>query len=258
VLPNQAFAVDFNSPGQFESQMRHGLWRRDNTLIAQTQWPADHTEQCSTPDLKRTVHRGNTEEGFYECAQHVMFSEGDTSGYSIMFASPNRTFNMQGAASVCWSINLTDMGTRQWFEVGVIPADAPDLFVESSIASAVEGRPEVVVYPKANYAVTLWSGPSAWLGKLGINGNINQWNAFDANGDVATRYPMCFEDNGAGQLRTRIFDPQTGSVLLSHQRAGAFPTVPSKVMFEFKYYTPTKDGAVISTTWHLDDIRVTP
>ncbi len=28
-------------------------------------------------------------------------------------------------------------------------------------------------------------------------------------------------------------------------------------MLEFKYYTPTKDGSVISTTWHLDSVAVT-
>ncbi len=149
------------------------------------------------------------------------------------------------------------MGTRKWFKVGVIPASAPDLFAEASIASAVAGRPEVAVYPRANYAVTLWSGPSAWLGKLGINGSINQANNFNAGSDVATRYPMCFTDNGAGTLTTTIRHPTTNALILSHSRPGAFPTGASKVMFELKYYTPTKDGAVISTTWHLKNVRVT-
>ncbi len=251
------FFADFNSPGQLQSLFRHGLWRRDDTLIGQTQWTADHDLNCSAPDQKRTVHRSNPEESFYECKQHLMVSEGDTSGYSIAFVTPNRTFNMSGAASVCWEVNLTDMGTRQWFEVGVIPASQPDLFAESSIASSVTGRPEVVIYPHANYAVTLWSGPSAWLGKLGINGSINQANHFDADSDVATRYPMCFKDNGAGTLTTTVTDPLTGATLLSHSTAGSFPTGPTKVMFEFKYYTPTKDGSVISTTWHLDSVGVT-
>jgi hypothetical protein len=258
VVPTGAdFFADFNSPGQTQSLFRHGLWRRDDVLIGETQWPADHDMACSAPDQKRIVHRSNPDESFYECKQHLMISEGDTSGYSIAFVSPDRTFNMSGAASVCWEVNLTDMGTRQWFEVGVIPVSQPDLFVESSIASAVAGRSDVVVYPRADYAVTLWSGPSAWLGKLGINGSINLANHFDAGDDVATRYPMCFEDDGAGTLTTTITNPTTGATLLSHSRAGSFPKGPTKVMFEFKYYTPTKDGAVVSTTWHLDSVGVT-
>ena len=251
------FYADFNTPGQLQSQFRHALWRRDDTLVGQTEWPADHSLACSTPDQKRIVHRSNPDESFYECAKHLMISEGDASGYSIAWVSPNQTFSMSGAASVCWEVNLTDMGTRQWFEVGVIPASAPDMFADASIASSVAGRPEVVIYPRSDYAVMLWSGPSAWLGKLGINGNVNQAKSFDANADVATRYPMCFRDDGAGTLTTTVSDPVSGAVLLSHSRPGKFPSGPSKVMLEFKYYTPTKDGSVISTTWHLDSVAVT-
>ncbi len=116
------FYADFNSPGQLQSKFRHGLWRRDDTLIDQTEWPADHSLTCSTPDQKRTVHRSNPDESFYECAKHLMMSEGDTSGYSIAWVSPNQTFSMSGAASVCWEVNLTDMARASGSRSGSSPS----------------------------------------------------------------------------------------------------------------------------------------
>ena len=213
------FYADFNTPGQLQSQFRHALWRRDDTLIGQTEWPADHSLACSTPDQKRIVHRSNPDESFYERAKHLMISEGDAVGIldRLALAEPD-VQHVRGRLRVLGSEpdrHGHPPVVRGRGHPGVRRTCSP---MRRSPRRSTAGPRSPPTPP--DYAVTPWSGPSAWLGKLGINGNVNQAKSFDANADVATRYPMCFKDDGAGTSTTTVSDPVSGAALLSHSARG--------------------------------------
>lgn len=251
------FLETFDGNGGFD-RFNTGVYRRDNVLVAQNQWSGDHDMACGTPATQRTVHRNVLSEVFWMCVDHLMVGEGDTSGYSIAWFSPKETF--ASVRKVCWSVNLTHLGTRQWWEVAVMPADHTELVAHASVAN--DAGNTVSIYPNTAYDVAAWSGVSQYKGKLAINGNRLDWNFIDAGNDKATRYPGCFEQIGTNQLRFSLTGPFDGAAndvrTLTHTVSGNFPTnCPCKVVFKNHVYTALKDGPVVGQTWHWDNISVT-
>ena len=58
---------------------------------------------------------------FYLCRDHLMTTMGDVDGYSIAAFSPARVF--ESVSEVKVDVNLTDLGTRQWWKIGVLSTD---------------------------------------------------------------------------------------------------------------------------------------
>jgi hypothetical protein len=129
-------------------------------------------------------------------------------------------------SKVCWSVNMSNLGTRQWWEVAVMPVGHTELVAN---VPASDAGAQVDLYPDPAYDVASWSGVNGWAGKPAINGSAD-WQGVQSGTDLATRYPACFTDNKNGTL----------SVFKSHA------------------YTPQKDNPpLIGRTWHWDEIQVT-
>ena len=66
-----------------------------------------------------------------------MDSVGDTSGYSIGWFSPNQMF--ASVTEVDFDVNLTDLGDRKWWKVGVVSEVAVQLDLQRSCCSVAPG-----------------------------------------------------------------------------------------------------------------------
>ena len=112
-------------------------------------WQGDHPVGCSIPGDPYTTRtlQWNPNESmaqrvatvFYNCNDHMMTSMGDVDGYSVVWFSPNRTFT--NIRRVCWDVNLTNLGDRQWWEVAIVPVGEPELFADVEAADLPDQGP---------------------------------------------------------------------------------------------------------------------
>ena len=107
-----------------------------------------------------------------------MTSVGDTSGYSVAWFSPKQTF--ASVRQVCWDVNLTNLGNRQWWKVAVVSTSGPDIMSEvaASELSGIEG---------SDRAVASWGGVGGARGKLRIGEDRMDYFDMLADNDKATR-----------------------------------------------------------------------
>ena len=116
-------------------------------------WKGDHPLGCSIPGDPYTTRtlRWDPDESmaqrvataFYNCNDHMMTSMGDVDGYSLVWFSPNQTFT--NVRRVCWDVNLTNLGNRQWWEVAIVPVGEPELFADVGAADLPEQGPGTMV-----------------------------------------------------------------------------------------------------------------
>jgi hypothetical protein len=242
------------------SAFNYGVWHRDPHLVDQTQWPGDHDLACGPPTTSRTIHRNNPSESFYMCVDHLMSSVGDTSGYSVAWFSPNQVFG--SVSSVNFDVNLTDLGPRQWWKVGVVS----DALYTSSYSDAYDGKsvPGFLVSDVGSSALrdnlatsdrllATWSGQASagWPGGYMKIGNSNTGTTSNPTpNDKAKRHPISLVDNRNGTITFTVAG-------VSVTRSGSFPACPCRVVFYDHKYTPNKmDGAPAGYTWHWDNIVV--
>ena len=181
---------------------------------------------------------------FYNCNDHMMTSMGDVDGYSVVWFSPNQTFT--NVRRVCWDVNLTNLGNRQWWAVAIVPVGEPELFADVSSADLPnEGSGTMVVkFNSINET-----------NKLALD-DYTDGGTYDAGNDKATRYPHCLVDNGNGTV-TVTQGRSTGTI--SFTRSGSLPDGPVTVMFQDHKYTPDKSSRSFTRpayTWHWDNIIV--
>jgi hypothetical protein len=241
--------------------MNRGVYHRDPHLVSTTEWPGDHDAACNGPTTSRTIHRDNPAESFYMCKDHMMSSVGDTSGYSIAWFSPNQVFG--SVSSVNFDINLTDLGARQWFKVGVVS----DALYNSTYANNYGGQivPGFLVsdvgssdlrsgLATSDRLLATWSGQASagWPGGYLKIGDTNTNVASNPSPtDKATRHPISLVDNKNGTVTFTVAG-------VSVTRAGSFPACPCRVVFYDHKYTPNKSeaGMPIGYTLHWDNIVV--
>jgi hypothetical protein len=161
--------------------------------------------------------------------------------------------------SVSFEVNLTNLGGRQWWKVGVVSdalfnstyqtSDSPLIVPGFLISDAwVAGLDTVMSGP--DRLIASWSG-AASAGENGAMkiGDTKVPCGFDAGTDKMTRHPVSLTDNGNGTVTFSV----AGS---SCTTAGSFPDGPAHVVFYDNNYNPDKDGPVIGHTWHWDSIVV--
>ena len=186
-------------------------------------WQGDHGTPCTAPsytsDGLRTLQwqanytvAQRLATSFYNCADHMMTSMGDVDGYSIVWFSPNRTFT--NVSRVCWDVNLTYMGNRQWWKVAVVPAGEPEVFSDVSASDLPQSGPNTVVME--------WNTIGATQQVI-VNGRIIG-GLYHNGTDKATRFQNCMTDNGNGTI-TATQDRSTGR-LTATVPGRSFPTAP--------------------------------
>jgi hypothetical protein len=229
----------------------HGIYHRDDFQVSQTEWSGDHDLSCGTPDTQRVIHRDQPEESFYLCTDHLMTSVGDTSGYSLAWFKPNQTFSRATTRSVSWDVNVTWLGTRQWWEVVILPVGDPDEVCSPTFSPEPCGLPTWSADAIQANVNTVWAGHT--------QGRIFGWQNYCFGGPVdpegcdskVIRRTFTLTDNGNGTVTLHM--PDIGR---SFSFDAQFPD-QFKVVFKDHNYTPLKDGPVAGLTWHWDDIVIT-
>jgi hypothetical protein len=265
--PNEPFAEDFADPDSL-SRFDFDVHHRDDYVVADTEWEADHSilgpnDLCGPPSEKRVVARGERETDFnsdwiFRCEPggdpakaHVMTSIGDTAGYSIGAFSPARAF--EDVREIRWDVNISDLGTRQFIEVKVIPVDSFDF---QDLPCAVEWLPcETSTHGELGSVGVSFFGHELMINN-GTDHESTPWYDDDdpALAEVVTRRQERFTDNGDGTLSFSI-ERQDGS-FQTITAPGRFPDGPVRVVFGDHSYTPTKDEDPIGFTWHWDNIEI--
>lgn len=237
----------------------YGVWHRDPYIVARTSWSGDHDLSCGDPSTQRTIRRSNPNESFYTCVNHVMTSIGDTSGYSIGWLSPDMVFD--DVTEVSFDVNLTDLGNRQWWKVGVVSNsrynstytgsccyDAPGF-----LASDVDAADLPTSLATNDILVASWSGglSGGHPGGLKIGNTKTTARANPSPTNKMLRHPVSLVDNGNGTITFTVAG-------VSATANGAFPQCPCRVVLYDHNYTPNKSesGFPIGYTWHWDNIIV--
>ena len=246
----------------------------DNNASAAGVWTGDHDLACGPPDTQRVLRSDfrqdtsgangwkpwidfHTEDLVYACRDHIMSSMGDIAAYSVLWFSPDMVFADVGAVS--FDVNLTDLGDRKWWKVGVVS----DALFNSSYTAGYAGLrvPGFLVsdvgsadlrggLAGSDRLLATWSGGASagYPGAMKI-GETRVNCSFNAGSDKMTRFPVSLVDNNNGTVTFTV----AGS---SCTTAGAFPGCPCRVVFYDHNYTPDKDGIPIGHTWHWDNIIV--
>lgn len=229
----------------------HGVYHRDSVAIRQTQWSGDHDLNCGTPDTQRVVHRAAPEESFWECADHLMTSMGDTSGYSLVWFKPNQTFVRSNTTSVSWDVSVTDLKSRKWWEVAVLPVDDPDEVCSPAFS------PDPCGLPTWSESAVVAGTDHLWVGST----DHDLWGI----GNYCFGGWQADPEGCASKVIRRHFvltDNLNGTVTLSMPDLGSEWTYPGnfpdqfKVVFKDHNYTPLKDGTPVGLTWHWDSVVV--
>jgi hypothetical protein len=243
-----------------------GVWHRDDVLVANRSWPGDHDLECGTPDTQRVIERSDWRRSFYTCRDHLMSSVGDTSGYSIAYFRPRRTFTRGDVTTVSWDVNSTYLGSRQWWEVMIQPAGSTlhDAAKQSVDGTACDGACTTVdwlagVFGLAPYGsedIVVGSGPFGqdtprYRGEALTSQHLCGDDALDPEGcrEKHIRRTWSVTDNMDGTLTIRFLDN-------AWEVQGRFPD-RFEVVFKDHSYTPDKDGPVAGYTWHWDNIAIT-
>lgn len=282
------FREDFTDPDSLE-RLQYDISHRDDFVVSMTEWPGDHVptgedDECSGPDESRLVTRGENDvfndEWIYRCVPggdlskaHIMTSIGDTSGYSIGSFTPAMTF--EHVREVRWSINVTDLGGRQFTEVKVIPADVFDfqnLPCVPDLPCDTDHHDELGAVGASTFGQELSIGTPEWphgfrqdrytgvLCHLETDGFCFADDFRDgvdpAIGEVRTRREHYFRDNGDGTLTFGAAMPDGTFHTLTGP--GSFPEGPVRVVFSDHSYTPNKDLGPLGEryTWHWDDLEI--
>jgi hypothetical protein len=240
-----------------------GDWTADHDLAcgdAHTQRPMTVSFQQDTTGANgwRPLVDTNVEQLVYVCRDHVMSTMGDISGFSVLWFSPKVVFS--DVNSVSFDVNLTNLGDRKWWKVGVVS----DALYNSSYGSGWNGAVVVPGHVVSDVGssdldgtmvgpdrlIATWSGGASTAGRQGMAvGSTKVPCGADAGTDKMTRFPVSFVDNGNG---TVTFTVQGSSCTT----AGSFPACPCRVVFYDQNYNPDKDGVPIGHTWHWDNIVV--
>ena len=229
-------------------------------------WQGDHDLACGPPSTSRTLSWDGTEDqtvrranSLYWCPNatgHFMTSMGDVDGYSIVAVWPEQVF--ASVSSVWVDVTLADLGTRQWFKIGVVTdalfnsrpndPDVPGFIVSDVGASDVE-RPLAFT----DRFLASWSGgvSAGYPGYLKLGDTTTQTQSNPTPGDKMTRHPVCVVDNGDGTVTFTVAG-------VSVTRSGAFPAGPVRVVLYQHSYTPSKsESGSWGSTFHWDNLIVT-
>jgi hypothetical protein len=246
-----------------------GVWHRDPYGVETVQWPGDHDANCGSPATSRTIHKGSSGgtvtqypagEYFYMCADHLMDAIGDTSGYSIGWFSPKQVFDH--VDSVAFDVNLTNLGDRKWWKVGVVSLSTYNTTWNGSCCGPAQGFLFADVGAAAlpglegpGRLIATWGEDctSNCVGRLfGVGGNHRAGQTNTDPNDKITRHPVTLVDNHNGTVTFTV-----AGVAVTQE--GAFPACPCRVVLYDHNYTPNKSfwpRVPNPYTWHWDSVVV--
>lgn len=259
----EPFLLDFADPADMDQLQKERHHRNINLGYHAGHdydgtWSGDHNLNCDGPQTQRVVH-DRLDEVIYYCQPggdpakgHVMTSMGHIDGYSIVAIAPDRSFT--DASRVCWDVNLTDLGQRQWWEAHLIPeaafqANNRKLAYLTPLRENVDST--ALPYPSGSVNVAMMFGETDIFSGRSIIHDDKSPQAFKVT-SKAKRYRHCLTDNGDGTL---TWEQERDTGTRTFTVAGAFPS-EFRLIFTDHNYTPLKDGPVAGMTWHFDALLV--
>jgi len=222
-------------------------------------WQGDHDGHCGAPTTTRTIHASAPTEAIYYCAPagpatgHIMTSM-DTVAYGEVSFSPNQVFT--GLDRVCWDQNRTDLGSRKWTQMTVVP----EATFQANGGRLDYGNPMFADGPtKDRLRVTGETFMLELLRTATIT--FRDENVIDSDysifttSDKARRFRTCVTDQENGTVRIELELESTTAVRVQQ---GAFPNGPARVIFQDASYDPPKDVPATPDpfTWHWDNIVI--
>jgi hypothetical protein len=269
-IPAEGFVETFDTEAsldRFDYQVHHA-WTANTTKFA---WPGDHDASCGPAGSLRQVDNPTAIDGqthypgmgpdvgvVYWChpagANAHMMTSFNTSHYAQVNFAPKPTFN--DADKVCWDQNRTDLGSRHWTQLVVVPLDTFEAnddrldYVASRFSPTGPGK--YGIHPTdETLLIEFGRGkPRVQIGQSVQDINGLAWNA---GSDKASRYEHCVENTASG-LRVTI-DGGTGPIAYNYQ--GSLPSGDVRVIFQQDLYNPDKaPGTPNAYTWHWDNIVI--
>ena len=278
---------------------------RDPFVVNEVEGRADHAPApeatfdnplCTAPEETRPWYREQPQGLTYRClpggnpdAAHQMSVVPDSSGYSFTSSSPNLVF--EDVERISFEVNMTSVGSRNFWEVAIIPADEawvdgmpciPDLpcndFYDyddigsigfgnqsqegSGFQIATPDRPDGIAFEAT--PIELDDGGYRYVECSGDDFCFSPV-VHRARTDVRSRYDVVIEvrDDGIwfGQQE------EDGAFHWVVAEGVSMPEGPVRVVLKFHGYTPTKGGmgpgfddnvsaSEGGFTWHWDDFEV--
>lgn len=245
----------------------------NNAYVGGT-WQADHDLACGDAMSQRTLESAfeqdttgangwqpyvdfHLPELVYVCRDHVMDSMGDISAFTVLWFAPNMVF-LDDLSSVSFDVNLTDLGGRKWWKVGVVSTALYNSSYTTSDGVSVPGHVVSDVGSSnldgdlqgSDRLIATWGGAASagYPGCLKV-GNTQSGVCTGQSDDKMARLPVSLVDNHNGTVTFTV----DGTAIT---RSGSFPACPCRVVFYDQNYNPLKDGPVQGLTWHWDSIVV--
>lgn len=261
-----AFAESFDDPSsldRFEYGVHHA-WIANPTAMT---WTGDHDESCGAADTVRTItNPTRSDDGttyyagmgpdvgvVYWCRDHVMTSF-NTGHYAQVALSPKQTFD--AIDRICWDQNRTDLGSRNWTQLVVVPLDTYEAnggrldYVSERLGQ--DGPGQFGIHPIDETFLMEFTdgGTVAQTGQFVVIDATDNWNTTDR----AKRYTVCVDDLEDGTVRVELERDDGVQVRVVE---GSVPDGPVRVVFQHDMYNPDKDpGIPNGYTWHWDDVVI--
>ena len=265
---------DLRSAPSPSEMFRYGLWHRDSFLVSESSWPV---ASCVPGGQTQTATRANWSSSFGLCDRRdgnfvLRTAVGDTSGYSIAWFTPKRVFTRSRQPTISWEANLTHLGSRQWWELIIIPAGdtSRTLPRQDQRGEGTDCKVCVTagwlasVFGGSGYGVqdiVVGNGPFGGSVNL-TTGGVNRYSGWRSlHGDYGLLSPA--QSAATTELyRFQITDNFNGTLTVDY--GGLFTQVipgslpeSYEVVIKDHNYTPDKDGqGTRGHTWFWDKIRI--
>ncbi len=257
------FMETFDTPASLDrfDYAVHHAWTANPT---DDTWIGDHDTSCGAPEPGRTItnptridgktyYPGMRDPVVYWCREHMM-TTFNTNHYAQVDFAPKQEFD--DVDRICWDQNRTDLGSRHWTQLVVVPLDTFEAnngrfdYVASRFSP--DGPGKYGIHPTDE---TLMVEFGKGKPRVQIGQSVQDINglAWSAGSDKATRYEHCVENTGTG-LRVTI-DGGTGPEVYNYQ--GSIPSGGVRVVLQQDLYNPDKSPGVANAyTLHWDNLII--
>lgn len=226
---------------------------------------AQHGADCSGPPASHT--NTSYEGSVYICKDHIMSAINGSAGYAEIVITPNLLFDFSHGGSVTFDLSTLKMSGRDWWDLTISPFNQSlALPLLSTLSQGVDlngtamnaihigtdnGEGAPILRLVKNGAASCPGPCDGWAvarANANIPGSVNQ---------AAARQPFKLTIANGRMKFERLASDTAPAVVFWDVAATASFNV-GVVQFGHHSYTPTKDGAGVPATWHLDNLDAQP
>lgn len=221
---------------------------------------AQHGSDCSAPPA---THVNTSYEGsVFICNNHIMTSL-NTSGYGVIYLTPNQIFDFSSSGSITFEMSTEKMSRRDWWDILITPyQNNMSLPLISNLSQGVDlqGAPLNTIHigtdnGEGAIAVSVVrNGVETSLGNTGLTPG----QGIDASVNQAATRQTFKLTIANGRIKFERLASSTANALVYIDTAVSLPFSSGIVQFGHHSYNPTKDGSGVPATWHWDNIQISP